>query len=332
MDKFYKLERYLSTKIEDEFELSFNEIERILGFELAYSAYKYTAYWQPSSTHTFANTVEMCGFKMKPNLYNKTVIFYRDEYEKAAKKDRVNEHTINKKKILPNNVEQMDEASFSKFVDRFIYVYSTDANSRYMSYDHIRKAFLYNRENENSRDYITLNLYAYLASWGMLRNSFLMQKDYTFSRPVVDVLCSNKYKSLINYNPLTDNGLSKATLIEELIWDIKRCYIGKEYFEEGSNQIKKIDNVTDTLVSKIILGTLGCTVAYDRYVKLGLSSHKLSQKLSYDSIIELRDFAKANDIAIRKALSRLGDIYTPMKILDMYFFEKGFEEEKNKSK
>lgn len=114
------------------------------------------------------------------------------------------------------------------------------------------------------------------------------------------------------------------------MWDIKRCYIGKEYFEEGSNKVKKIDNVTDTLVSKIILGTLGCNVAYDRYVKLGLSSHKLSQKLSFDSIIELRDFAKANDIAIRKALSRLGDIYTPMKILDMYFFEKGFEEEKNK--
>ena len=29
MDKFYKLERYLSTKIEDEFELSFDEIEKI---------------------------------------------------------------------------------------------------------------------------------------------------------------------------------------------------------------------------------------------------------------------------------------------------------------
>ena len=59
MEKFYKLERYLSTKIEDEFELSFDEIERILGFKLTNSAYQYTAYWQPSATHTFANTVEM---------------------------------------------------------------------------------------------------------------------------------------------------------------------------------------------------------------------------------------------------------------------------------
>ena len=80
------MERYLSTKIEDEFELSFDEIEKILGFKLSYSAYQYTAYWQPSTTHTFANTVEMCGFKMKPNLFNKTVIFYRDEYEKLLKK------------------------------------------------------------------------------------------------------------------------------------------------------------------------------------------------------------------------------------------------------
>lgn len=73
---------------------------------------------------------------------------------------------------------------------------------------------------------------------------------------------------------------------------------------------------------------LGCTVTYDRYVKAGLSSHKFSQKCSQESFMQLRDFSKANELLIKKALSRLGDVYTPMKILDMYFFEKVFEEEK----
>lgn len=326
MDKFYKFERYLNTRIEDEFELSFAEIERIGGFELPNSAYQYTAYWNPNG-HQFALTVEMHGYRMKPNLYKRTVLFYKEEdFLKLPKTKKVQPKLKETTNI--NSNYKIDENEFSKLVDKFIYVYSTDANSRYMSYDHIRKAFLYGREKENYRDYITLNLYAYLASWGMLRNSFLMQKDYTFSRPVVDVLCSDKYKSLINYNPFTDNSFKKAFLMEELVWDIRRCYIGKEYYEEGSSQPKVIENVTDTLVSKIILGTLGCTVAYDRYVKAGLSSHKLIQKCTQESFEQLRDFAKANEALIKKALSRLGDVYTPIKILDMYFFEKGFEEEK----
>ena len=54
-------------------------------------------------------------------------------------------------------------------------------------------------------NYITLNLYAYLASWGMLRNSFLMQKDYLFSKPVVEILCKDKYSNLISFNPFKEN-------------------------------------------------------------------------------------------------------------------------------
>ncbi len=325
MDKYYKFERYLNTKIEDEFELSFSEIERIAGVDLPYSAYNYKEYWNPSG-HTFPTIVSMHGYRMKPDLYNKKVLFYKEDNILKSKEKKVQSES----KRIPNinSNYKVDELEFSRIVDKFIYVYSVDSNSRYMSYDHIRKEFLYYRDKENYRDYITLNLYAYLASWGMLRNSFLMQKDYIFSRPVVDILCSDKYKSLINYNPLTDNSSKKAFLIEELVWDIKRCYVGKTYFEEGNSEPKVIENVTDTLVSKIILGTLGCTIAYDRYVKKGLSSHKLSQKCSQESFLELKEFAKANETAIKNTLLRLGDIYTPMKILDMYFYEKGFEKEK----
>ena len=161
----------------------------------------------------------------------------------------------------------------------------------------------------------------------MLRNSFLMQKDYLFSRPIVDVLCSDKYDSLINFNPFGEVTNQDIRLIQEVAFLIRNNYVGKEYFSEGSDELKTIDNVTDTLVSKIMLGTLGCTVAYDRYVKQGLASLNMTQKMGSQSIKELCAFAKANEEEIKEEISKLNDLYTPMKIIDMYFFEKGFEEE-----
>ena len=209
-------------------------------------------------------------------------------------------------------------------VGKFIKVYSSDENGRYLSYDHIRRAFLSLRKDVNQRDLLTLHLYAYLASWGMLRNSFLMQKDYKFLTPIVDILCKAKYESLINYDPFCDTGTSNARLIMELVNEMRDYFIGKTYFEEGSNELKTIDNVSDTLVTKILLGTLGCTVAYDTYVRKGLANHNLTQKVGVTSIMELKGFAQANENEIREILSKLNNLYTPMKIIDMYFFEEGF--------
>ena len=318
MDKFYKLEIYLRNRRDDEFVLSFNEIEEILGFRLADSAYKYSAYWSPTSTHTLAVAILECGYKTSPDLWGKKVLFYKAESKKEIEK------SDKERKIIIND-GILFEANISGMVEKFTDVYNFDINGRYKSYDRIREFFIKHRKDESKRDLITLYLYAYLASWGMLRNSFLMQKDFLFSRPVVDVLCSDKYDCLLEFNPFENNAREKAQLIMELVEDIKKCYLGKEYFEEGSNKLKKINNVTDTLVTKIILGTVGCTIAYDTYAKKGLSSHRLSQSIGKKSIYELIGFAKANEKEISGQLSKLNYLYTPMKILDMYFFEKGFE-------
>ncbi len=217
-----------------------------------------------------------------------------------------------------------EKVNLTEHVGKFIQIYSSDKNGRYLSYDHIRKVFLLYRQDEAQRDLLTLHLYAYLASWGMLRNSFLMQKDYKFLTPAVDILCKTKYDPLINYDPFTDNGTSNARLIMELINEMRTYFIGKTYYEEGSSELKTIDNVSDTLVTKILLGTLGCTVAYDTYVRKGLANHNLSQKTGLKSIMELKSFAQANKEEINIILSKLNNLYTPMKIIDMYFFEEGF--------
>lgn len=217
-----------------------------------------------------------------------------------------------------------EKVDLTEHVSKFIKVYSSDKNGRYLSYDHIRTAFLSLRKDASQRDLLTLHLYAYLASWGMLRNSFLMQKDYKFLTPIVDIICKAKYESLINYNPFNDTGTSNARLIMELVNEMRDYFIGKTYFKEGSNELKTINSVSDTLVTKILLGTLGCTVAYDTYVRKGLANHNLAQKVEVKSIMELKSFAQSNETEIKEILSKLNNLYTPMKIIDMYFFEEGF--------
>lgn len=217
-----------------------------------------------------------------------------------------------------------EKVDLSVHVNKFIEVYDSDENGRYLSYDHIRKAFLEYRKDEDMKDLLALNLYAYLASWGMLRNSFLQQKDYKFLTPVIAILSDPKYESLIDYNPFNDRDKEKAPLMMKLIKRIRNFFIGETYYEEGTRKLKSIDNVSDTLVTKILLGTLGCTIAYDTYAKKGLSSHGMIQKVGIDSIMELRAFAKANEAEIKELLSKLNELYTPMKIIDMYFFEEGF--------
>ncbi|MDY5983412.1 MAG: hypothetical protein SPJ17_06915, partial [Anaeroplasma sp.] len=76
MDKFYRLERYLVGK-NDDFLLTFKELENILGFDLSNSAYKYTAYWFPSETHTMAVAVLEKGYRMYPDLSALTVKFVK---------------------------------------------------------------------------------------------------------------------------------------------------------------------------------------------------------------------------------------------------------------
>lgn len=217
-----------------------------------------------------------------------------------------------------------EKVYLTEHVSKFTEIYNSDKNGRYLSYDHIRTAFLSLRKDANQRDLLTLHLYAYLASWGMLRNSFLMQKDYKFLTPIVDIICKAKYESLINYDPFNDTGTSNARLIMKLVNEMRDYFIGKTYFEEGSNELKKIDNVSDTLVTKILLGTIGCTVAYDTYVRKGLANHNLTQKVEVKSIMELKNFAQSNETEIKEILSKLNNLYTPMKIIDMYFFEEGF--------
>lgn len=219
----------------------------------------------------------------------------------------------------------------SEYISKFLNSYIKDNNGRYKSYDHCRQCFIKNRKNKDKYDEMSLSLYAYLASWGMLRNSFLMQKDYLFNKPIIEILCKDEYDSLLNFNPFKDNNEKEIDLIIKLKEEIKNYYLGKTYYKAGKDNLEEITSVTDTLITKIMLGTLGCIPAYDQYLVDSLRKEKMCSKFNKKSIEQIIEYAKENKELIESFTSELGELYTPMKIIDMYFFEKGIRKEaKNK--
>ena len=87
--------------------------------------------------------------------------------------------------------------------------------------------------------------------------------------------------------------------------------------------------VSPVLITKILMGTLGCVPAYDRFFEEG-ARHLGLEKKSYneDSLLELADIYEAHNDRLEEARRgmRTDDlIYPQMKLLDMGFWQVGFE-------
>ena len=143
-----------------------------------------------------------------------------------------------------------------------------DSNSRFKSWEHCYLFFKENRKKDVPVSDFSLHLFAYLASWGMLRgSSFLLQKDYLFHNDIVKEILDEKYDSLLEVNPLSLDS-TKLDLLFSLKSTIKELYFKNTKIYKGQPNGGK--SATDTLITKIILGTLGCVPAYDRYFIDGL--------------------------------------------------------------
>lgn len=100
-------------------------------------------------------------------------------------------------------------------------------------------------------------------------------------------------------------------------------------FKKGNNSEKPI-TATDTLLSKIMLGTLACVPAYDRYFIVGLKEMNM-EHTTFDkpSLLELFNFIKSNKTELIQAQKlikqKIKKHYPFMKILDMYFWQTGYD-------
>ena len=87
--------------------------------------------------------------------------------------------------------------------------------------------------------------------------------------------------------------------------------------------------VSPVLITKILMGTLGCVPAYDRFFQDGVATYKVTtQEYSLESVRKLAKFYEAHNDRLEEARRgmRVGDLtYPQMKLLDMGFWQIGFE-------
>lgn len=207
-----------------------------------------------------------------------------------------------------------------------------DEHHRYRSWEHCYNFFGeflkldYEKQLEN-KDIACLNLAFYLASWGMMRGgSFLLQKDYLIHKYFIEKVVMNKYNNIFRTKDIKD--FEKHDLISKmdmLIYETRFCYTSNIKTVNGK---KETVNLTDTLVSKILLGVYGCVPAYDRYFISGLKKYNISSQLSSTSLNSLVGFYIDNIDEFTKLSDEInsqGVFYPPMKLIDMYFWQIGYD-------
>ena len=202
-------------------------------------------------------------------------------------------------------------------------------NGRSRSWEHCYRVFRDARTDPSpDYDYLSLHLAFYLASWGMYRGScFILQKDYKVHTPIVEEILKPEYDCLF--------GLACADLRNDDVWEqYTKLYdkIAAHFHpirEEVKGRVVEYP-VSPVLITKILMGTLGCVPAYDRFFEEGVGYFGLEKKTYHeDSLLELADIYEEHNDRLEEARRgmRTGDlVYPQMKLLDMGFWQIGFEE------
>ncbi len=163
--------------------------------------------------------------------------------------------------------EQKEKKTFKKFeIDKFLecaneIVNKEDTDRAWAWYD-CYAAF---QSNNLDNDTKAKELFIYLANWGMLRNSFLMNCTWRVLREVVEEISNTKLTIPKNTTTIKKDD-SFITGVDNLYTEINKK------LKETLKNVKGIEkDVSSRLITKIILGTTGYTVAYDTYVRSALS-------------------------------------------------------------
>lgn len=224
----------------------------------------------------------------------------------------------------------MNTAFDQKIILRYLSLMMNDPHHRYWSWDHCFKAFSAEKDNQN----LSLSLAFYLASWGMYRGSGgLLQKNHLVHEKSVEIISSGEYRP-IRCSTNQEVSISLIPLILDLKAVISSYYSSLKFTRGGLNHDF---SDTDTLLSKILLGTTGCVPAYDRYFILGMKKSKLKCcTFTKNGLVELFDFVKSNQKSIKQTqdfvIEKTNHYYPIMKIIDMYFWQIGYDFEMENKK
>ena len=214
---------------------------------------------------------------------------------------------------------------------------------RYRSWEHCYAQFYETRQNPEKANVnnLSLHLAFYLASWGMYRgSSFLLQYDYTIHTSVVEEILKQKYDKLLGLECNELNNEEICSLLDELNTKIKKIY---NPFRSKVKKPKGKKDISNILVSKILLGTLGCVPAYDRFfvkavTNIDEDTKKKVTTRNYNiaSLQKLIKFYEEHQERLEELRSRFlikyqfnedkkTLPYPQMKVLDMGFWKIGFD-------
>ena len=195
-----------------------------------------------------------------------------------------------------------------------------DPDSRYRSWEHYYGFFRAHctdlRQVENSA---ALQLGFYLASWGMYRgSSFLLRRTYTAHMPVIGVLASPRFSNLWQRDVGTrDVDVELTVMIMALMESVKIAY-------------ERFGKPTDTLATKVLLGTAGCLPACDRFFIKGFRAQGFPYSCVNGRFVDrILRFCIDNRPELAELQSMIidrgGPRYPLMKLADMHFWQIGFD-------
>lgn len=217
---------------------------------------------------------------------------------------------------------QGEKSMDSKFIEEHImgfYEAGDNVLHRFKSweycYQYFQKLKKHQTEIHRFPDLACLHLGFYLASWGMYRgSSYLLKKSYQIHKKTINILMKQEYHALWCKDIDTFTKPETIKSLFALEKALRKAYPNK---------------ITSTLVTKIMLGTLGCTPAYDRFFKAGCKRcnvHPYSKfnMRSFEALIKFYNKHYKTFESLAKTICReTGILYPPMKLIDMFFWSVG---------
>lgn len=303
---------YLMSRSKKEVKMSIDKIERIACGKLPDFMHTHSGsnrFWyndydrNPSYAHYWLDA----GYIAHPDFKNSVVYFTKSDIKRIKRK-------ANKKPVTVKKADMNIDTAVNAIKK---YHYSIDENyTRYKSWEHCYNAFKKYRKDGSKTEFLCLHLSCFLASWGMLRSSSLMKYDYFVHKKFVEEIRKSRYDSLYSENCDIDTVFQAVEAIK--------------------NSYPKDISLTDTLKTKILLGVFGCVPAYDRYFKKAVKIYNVcSSDFNEKSLSQLYSFYNENKGSfdkLQKQFESEGAFYTPMKLVDMCFWQIGFDLENDEKK
>jgi hypothetical protein len=220
--------------------------------------------------------------------------------------------------------EKLDTLLFDEFLSRLENYNDPDSKpfpeqDRSKSWDH---CFMVFKEQHNKGtipsidqvDCLAKELFIILASWGMYRGSSpLVEYDYTIHKDAVRIVFNEEFKNTWTFPDNNDKSIQDHWIaIKSLKNALKKEY--RKYKTKG----KKSYFPTETLLTKIMIGTSCCSPAFDTEFKKNSGWNSLTQQ-TYKDIVK-RYYEYRDKIPKQYFTGK-----PPMKIMD-----EGYWEEKKK--